>query len=62
MDFNKKINIGILGCASIAEKSVIPAIKKLETRFNIVAIASRSFSKAKVAARKKLSSKRSCQK
>ncbi len=50
MDFNKKINIGILGCASIAEKSVIPAIKKLESRFNIVAIASRSFSKAKVLA------------
>lgn len=48
MDSNIKINIGILGCASIAEKSVIPAIKKLESRFNIVAIASRSFSKAKV--------------
>jgi predicted dehydrogenase len=43
---NKKINIGILGCASIAEKSVIPAILELKSKFNLVAIASRSLSKA----------------
>jgi predicted dehydrogenase len=47
MDYKNKINIGIMGCASIAENSIIPAIKKLESTYNLVAIASRSFSKAK---------------
>jgi predicted dehydrogenase len=47
MDFKKKINIGIMGCASIAENSIIPAIKNLQSTYNLVAIASRSFSKAK---------------
>jgi NDP-hexose-3-ketoreductase len=46
MDFNKKIKIGILGCASIGERSVLPALFNLDTRFTIVAIASRSIEKA----------------
>ena len=41
----KKINIGILGCASIAEKYLISALQELE-EFNIVGIASRSELKA----------------
>jgi len=35
-----------MGCASIAERSVIPAILELKSKFNLVAIASREFSKA----------------
>ncbi len=46
MDSKNIINIGIMGCASIAEKSVIPAIKNLQSRYNIKAIASRSIEKA----------------
>lgn len=42
-----KIKIGILGCANIAKKSVIPAIKDLEQSFELVAIASRTLNKAK---------------
>lgn len=41
----KKINIGILGCARIAQRFVIPSIKELD-EFNIVGIASRSEAKA----------------
>lgn len=43
---HKIINIGVMGCASIAERSVIPAILELNSKFNLVAIASRSLSKA----------------
>lgn len=39
---SKKINIGILGCANIAKKFIIPAICELEDEFNLVGIASRS--------------------
>lgn len=42
----KRINIGVLGCASIAERSVIPAIISLKEHFNLVAVASRSAVKA----------------
>jgi NDP-hexose-3-ketoreductase len=38
----KKINIGILGCAKIADRSFIPAIKLLPEYYNLVAIAGRN--------------------
>lgn len=41
----KIINIGILGCANIAQRFVIPALKELK-EFNIIGIASRSEKKA----------------
>lgn len=41
----KKINIGVLGCANIAKKFVIPALKELE-EFRIAGIASRTEKKA----------------
>ncbi len=41
----KKINIGILGCANIAKKFILPTLKEME-EFNIVGIASRSKEKA----------------
>jgi len=39
-----KINIGILGCANIAQRFIIPALKELD-EFNIVGIASRNTEK-----------------
>lgn len=42
----KKINIAVLGCAAIAERSVIPALIDLPTYYNLVAIASRNTDKA----------------
>jgi len=42
----KKIRIGVMGCANIAKKSVIPAIKNLSDYFELVAISSRSEVKA----------------
>lgn len=42
-----KIKIGVMGCASIAYRSVIPAILTLKDRFELVAIASRTEEKAK---------------
>jgi predicted dehydrogenase len=41
-----KLNIGVLGAATIAERSMIPAILNLESDFNLVAIASRDKEKA----------------
>jgi NDP-hexose-3-ketoreductase len=41
----KKLRIGVLGCASIAKRSVIPAIKSI-AEFELVAIASRTKEKA----------------
>jgi len=41
----KRIRIGVLGCASIAERSAIPAILK-SAEFKLVAVASRSKEKA----------------
>ena len=38
---NKKIRIGVMGCANIAKRSVIPAILELPELFELVAIASR---------------------
>lgn len=39
-------NIGILGCAQIAERSVIPAIQSLGEEFNVLGVASRDAGKA----------------
>ena len=41
-----KIKIGVLGCADIAKRSFIPAIKELETLFDLVAVSSRTIKKA----------------
>lgn len=48
----RRINIGVLGCASIAERSVIPAILSLKEHFSLVAVASRSAEKAQLFAEK----------
>ena len=40
------IKIGVLGCANIAQRSVIPAIKSLHEEFELVAVASRTLAKA----------------
>lgn len=46
----KKIyNVGILGCANIAQRSLIPAFNSCD-RFNVYAIASRTLDKAKAVA------------
>lgn len=39
------MDIGVIGCANIAMRSVIPAIKSISD-FNLIAVASRSFEKA----------------
>ena len=49
---NKRINIGVLGCASIAQRSMIPAILALNTHFNLIGIASRDPERAKCVASK----------
>lgn len=38
---HKKIRIGVLGCASIAQRFVIPAIQSLDSLFELVGVASR---------------------
>lgn len=43
---SKKYTIGVMGCANIATRSVIPAIKQLSGQFEVAAIASRDRSKA----------------
>lgn len=42
----RKLRIGVLGCANIARRSVIPAICSLKDQFSLEAIASRSAPKA----------------
>ena len=42
----KRTRIGVLGCANIAHRSVIPAIQSLPEQFELVAIASRTPEKA----------------
>lgn len=42
----KKIKIGILGAAAIAQRSMIPAIKNLSNYFELIFIASRDYEKA----------------
>ena len=41
-----KLNIGVIGCAQIAERSVIPAMQALAEYFTVVGVASRDASKA----------------
>ena len=41
------VNIGVIGCASIAKRYVIPAILNLTDSFRLIGIASRSKNKAK---------------
>ncbi len=48
---NKQLNIAVLGCASIAERSMIPAFLA-EPEWNLVAVASRTPEKAEAFARK----------
>ena len=48
---NKIINIGILGCANIAKRSIIPAILELKNHFNLVGIASRNLETAESCAK-----------
>lgn len=48
----KKIRIGVMGCASIAERSMIPAIKSLSDKFQLIAVASRNVEKAQTLAAK----------
>lgn len=43
---SEKLKIGVLGCANIADRMVIPAIKE-SSKFDLVAIASRSIEKAR---------------
>jgi len=52
MSIHTKIRIGILGCANIAERSMIPAILSLPEEFELVAVASRSLDKAEAMANK----------
>lgn len=48
MKLERKIKIGVMGCANIAKKSFIPSILKLDKHFELVAVASRNKSKAKL--------------
>jgi len=48
----KTLNIGILGCAQIAERSVIPAMQSLRREFNVLGVASRDESKANAYAKR----------
>ena len=43
---SKVINVGVIGCANIADKYVIPAIKAMPKEFNLFAISSRNEKKA----------------
>ena len=43
----KKIRIGVLGCANIAHRSMIPALLSMPEQFELVAVASRTQDKAK---------------
>lgn len=47
----KKIRIGILGCAKIAQRSMAPALLQLRDRFELLAVASRDAEKASAFAR-----------
>jgi len=45
-----KIRIGVMGCARVAQRSTIPAIKELSNKFELVVIASRTIEKAQALA------------
>lgn len=42
----KKVRIGVMGCANIAERMVIPAIKSISDKFDLIAVSSRTNEKA----------------
>ena len=42
-NFNSRVNIGILGMASIAKRSIIPAIRKLPDKFALRSIGSKTY-------------------
>lgn len=44
---DKKIRIGVMGCADIAQRLVIPAIQQLSEKFKLVGVASRTADKAR---------------
>lgn len=46
MHRTKLINVGVLGCASIAERFVVPALKELNSLYHLEGVASRSIKKA----------------
>ena len=48
----KIIHIGVLGCALVADRSVIPAIKSLPDNFELTAVAGRDYKKARSFAQK----------
>ena len=48
----KKLRIGILGCANIAEKHIVPALTELKMKYEIIGIASRNLDKARLFASK----------
>lgn len=48
----KKIRIGVVGCANIAESSILPAIRSLPGHYELTAVASRSLEKAEKFAKK----------
>lgn len=41
-----QVKIGVLGCASIAKRYMLPALSDLKNHFNVIGIASRNFNKA----------------
>jgi len=48
----KIINIGVIGCANIADRYIIPSLLELKELFNLVGVASRNTDKAKYFAEK----------
>ena len=48
---NQIINIGVLGCANIAKRSVIPTILGLQNHYKLVGVASRKLETAKLCAK-----------
>jgi predicted dehydrogenase len=47
---DKRVNIGVLGCANIAKRSLMPAMLNLKDKFNLTGIASRQLSTAEMCA------------
>lgn len=43
---SNKINIGVIGCANIAEKAILPALNLLSDHYNLIGVASRTKKKA----------------
>lgn len=49
---DKKIHIGVVGCANISESAILPAIRSLPGHYELTGVASRSLGKAEKVARK----------